>query len=347
MSFFKSDSSAFSYMGRIDFSRKDAPVIIYAGSNISCKFKGTYLNVCVENLSMGVYSSLGVIIDGIQYKTELSNESGAVSYKIAEGLSDEIHTLTVFKRQAAAHYFRFLGIETDGEIIAEDKKHGLKLEFYGDSVSAGEVTEAVYYEAHQDPENHNGIYDNSYFSYTWLAARRLNAEFYNNSQGGLSLFDKTGYFYSDSLTGLETTYNKLSYVPYAQMGLTDWDFSRYTPDVVVIAIGQNDAAPDPKAIYNHEYKEKWKNKYKEIMSDLDKKYGGVKFVLITTVLMHDHVWDDVLDEIKNEYGGSAYRLRFSRNGAATPGHPRITEQNEMAIELAEFIKEKVLATPHN
>lgn len=342
MSFFKADNNAFSYMGRIDFADKLAPVLIYAGSNIRCKFTGTFLNVTIDNISMSEYTSFGAVIDGIQYKTELKNENGAVSYKIAENLPEGEHTLIIFKRQAAAHYFKFIGIETDGEVMPENKKYDLKLEFYGDSVSAGEVTEAVYYDEHQDPENHKGVYDNSYFSYTWILARKLNAEFYNNSQGGLALFDKTGYFYDKDLTGLETTYNKLSYVPYAAMGLTEWDFSRYTPDIVVFAIGQNDASPDPKAIFDKEYAEKWKAKYKEIVLELKERYGNVKFLLVTTVLMHDPRWDEVLDEIKEELGDFVYRYRYRRNGAATPGHPRITEQTEMGLELEQFIKENML-----
>ncbi|MBQ8903475.1 MAG: lipase, partial [Oscillospiraceae bacterium] len=291
---------------------------------------------------MHTYTSFGAVIDGLQYKIDMKNENGAAEYTVAENLPDEEHTLILFKRQGAAHYFRFISVETDGEVLPSAEKYDLKLEYYGDSVSAGEVTEALYYDGHCDPENHGSIYDNSYFSYTWILARRLNAEFYNNSQGGLALFDKTGYFYDKDLTGLETTYNKLSYVPYAPMGLTEWDFSRYTPDIVVFAIGQNDASPDPKAIFDKEYAEKWKSKYKEIVLELKERYGNVKFLLITTVLMHDPRWDEVLDEIKEELGDYVYRYRFNRNGAATPGHPRATEQTEMAAELEQFIRANML-----
>ena len=342
MAVFTADNTAFSWMGRVDFSDKSAPMLIYAGSSVRCRFKGTYLKVTLDNVCMHTYTSFGAVIDGIQYKIDMKNENGAAEYTVAENLSDEEHTLIIFKRQGAAHYFRFVSLETDGEVLPSAEKYDLKLEYYGDSVSAGEVTEALYFDGHCDPENHGSIYDNSYFSYTWILARRLNAEFYNNSQGGIPLFNKTGYFYDKELTGLETTYNKLSYVPYAPMGMTEWDFSRYTPDIVVFAIGQNDASPDPKAIFDKEYAEKWKSKYKEIVLELKERYGDVKFLLITTVLMHDPRWDEVLDEIKEELGDFVYRYRFNRNGAATPGHPRATEQTEMAVELEQFIKANML-----
>ncbi len=344
MAIFSADNKAFYYMGRVDFTDPKAPVLIYAGSNIKCCFKGTFLKLTIDNIPMDKFSSLGAVIDGVQYRIELKNENGAAEYEIANGLSDEVHSLTIFKRQGAAHYFRFISLETDGELLPANENYSLKLEYYGDSVSAGEVTEAVYYEGHQDPENHGSVYDNSYFSYTWLLARRLGAEFYNNSQGGLSLFDKTGYFNGpDNLTGLETTYNKLSYVSYSPMGLTEWDFSRYTPDIVIFAIGQNDANPKPEAIFDEEYAKKWKDKYKEILLELKARYNNPKFILITTVLMHDRIWDDRIEEIKNELNSpDVFHFMFKRNGAATPGHPRITEQTEMALELEAFIRENII-----
>lgn len=343
MSVFYADHQNFSYMGRIDFSDPTAPILIYAGSNLRFRFRGTYLRLLLENIPMGEYSAVGAVIDSLQTKLELPGEGGRRVYTVAENLNDEIHTVTVFKRMGAAHYFRFLGIETDGELLPSEDRYSLKLEYYGDSVSAGEVTEALFYDGHCDPENHKGVYDNSYFSYTYILARRLNAEFYNNSQGGLSLFDGTGYFYSDHLTGLETTYNKLSYVPYSPLGLTEWDFSRYTPDIVVFAIGQNDANPDPKAIYDPAYAKKWKGKYKELLLELKERYHNPKFILMTTVLMHELIWDEVIEEIKAELNDKdVYHFMFRRNGAATPGHPRVTEQTEMAAELEMFIRDKIM-----
>lgn len=345
MAVYNADHRAFSYMGRIDFSDPAAPILIYAGSNIQCRFRGTSLRLRLENMPMGEYSAVGAVLDGLQSKIELKNEGGAETYTVAENLNDELHTLTIFKRMGAAHYFRFLGIETDGEILPAEKSYDIKLEYYGDSVSAGEVTEAFFCDGHTDPEDHKGVYDNSYFSYTYILARRLNAEFYNNSQGGLSLFDGTGYFNGpDHLTGLETTYNKLSYVPYSPLGLTDWDFSRYTPDVVLFAIGQNDANPDPKAIYDPAYAKKWKEKYKEILLELKERYKNPKFILMTTVLMHEPIWDEVIGQIRDELNdGNVYHFVFRRNGAATPGHPRMTEQTEMAQELEAFIRKGIMS----
>ena len=40
---------------------------------------------------------------------------------------------------------------------------------------------------------------------------------------------------------METVYKQMGYEPHFE--LTEWDFSRYIPDYVIIALGQNDANP--------------------------------------------------------------------------------------------------------
>ena len=67
--------------------------------------------------------------------------------------------------------------------------------------------------------------------------------------------------------------------------------------------------------------------------------GMVLFAL--TVLMHPPIWDDALEDIKNRLGGEEkgfYHFMYSRCGKATPGHPRVSEQIEMANELTAFME---------
>lgn len=335
----KPDNPNIDYMGRIDFSDSKKPMMIYAGSMARIKFTGTSVSAVLENVKMNEKCWMGALVDGVQQKFELLE--GTNTYSLAEKLESGEHTLVLLKRQAAAYYVKICGIvvDDDAEILPSDESSALKLEVYGDSVSAGEVCEAVYYEGISDPE-HKGEYDNAWFSYPLTLARKLGARINDCSQGGLSLFDGTGYFYGpDHLTGLESTYDKLSYVPYAPMGCTKWDFSRFTPDFVIVAIGQNDANPDPDAIRTPEYSRRWKDKYIEIVNVLRGHYPKAKFIIITTLLMHDAIWDDVLDEICLELNDKdIIRHKFRRNGQATHGHPRITEQEEMAEELRILIQ---------
>lgn len=348
--FFKPSDPHIAYMGRIDHSDPDAPAFFYAGSQIKFNFKGTSLKISVVNQSYWGELSLGVIIDGEMIKIPLSPENNGreVLLTAAEDISDTAHEVTVYKKHAANQLLVFKGIETDGVLLEKPVLPQLKMEVYGDSVCAGEVIEAVDYVGKCDPEGHNSRYDNVWNSFVMQTARSLNAQIHNICQGGIALFDGTGYFHHPDYIGLESTFDKLCYFP--EGGISQWDFSLYTPDIVVIAIGQNDkhngrTDKDDIDISDPVYRKEWQTAYIKMVRTLNDKYGSPKFVLTTTILMHDPEWDKAIDEIKNELnemGIKAYHNVFKRNGAATPGHPRLPEHNEMAEELTAFIKNNVL-----
>ncbi|RHU90700.1 hypothetical protein DXC27_00290 [Ruminococcus sp. OM08-7] len=57
------------------------------------------------------------------------------------------------------------------------------------------------------------------------------------AQGGIALKDHTGWFYEPEAIGMETAWNKIHYNPIFGE-VKEWDFAGYTPQVVVVAIGQ-------------------------------------------------------------------------------------------------------------
>ncbi len=340
------DNDKLVYMGRIDFSNKTVPRFFYAGSQILFKFKGTGFSVKINNRSTWGTLSLGAVIDGKMYSGLISSENDGkdVFVEITKDLPNTAHDVVIYKKFAANHAFSFLGIELDGELLEKPELPELKIEVYGDSVCAGEVIEALDYVGKCDPEDHRSVYDNAWHSFVMQTARNLNAQIHNIAQGGIAFIEGTGYFHAPDYIGMENVYDKLCYFPEGG-DITEWDFSRYIPDIVIVELGQNDAHDGVNNcdinIYDAEYREKWKSVYKNMLRILNKKYGSPKFVLTTTVLMHDKEWDNAIEEIKNELcaeGMKVYHNIFSRNGAATPGHPRLPEHDEMAEELTAFIK---------
>lgn len=337
--FISADNENISYMGRIDFSDVKSPKIIFAGSSITIRFKGTKVSAFIINHKFYYENILGVIIDGKEDKIIIDSSDKEKHIPIADNLEDTIHEVTIFKRQAANYYFEFKGFEIDGEVCEKAPKPKRRIECYGDSVSAGEVCEAIDFLASNDPENHNGIYDNTRYSYAMITARNLGAEINNIAQGGIALLDGTGYFHAPDYIGMESVYDKLCYIPEAE--ITSWDFDRYTPHVVIFALGQNDIHHegfDDFDINDPEYRLKWKNGYKKIILDLREKYPNATFIMLLTVLMHNEGWDKAVEEIVSELSDNKiHYLKFKRAGKATPGHPRIPEQYEMAEELTAFI----------
>ena len=101
-----------------------------------------------------------------------------------------------------------------------------KIEFFGNSITCGYAVEDS-----TGQDRGTAPYENAYLSYATITARHFDAEFHSTSKSGIGIL--------------------VSWVPlimpemYYRLDPTDaeskWDFSKYTPDVVVINLFQNDA----------------------------------------------------------------------------------------------------------
>ena len=327
------------YMGRIDVSNPEAPVFYWAGSLVQFAFTGRHLELCIENHRIYNGLQLGFLIDGREHQLALNTENDVPqTYEIPVN-GNGVHRFVLFKRQDSTHYFTLRGISlNDGaDLCTLPPLPALKLECYGDSVTAGSVVEAVENVAAPDPPVYDSVYDNAWHSYAMQTARLLGAQVHLTAQGGIALFDNTGYF-DNGRFGLETAYDKLAYFPADAM--TAWDFSRYVPDFVTVAIGQNDQHFDgTDQLLSPVQRERWLETYCDILEELMQKYPDAVFILFLTVLMHDDFWEQLLDDACERMNSPRVkRFRFTRTGKATPGHPRIPEQCEMACELTEFIQ---------
>ncbi|MBR4201387.1 MAG: electron transporter RnfD [Oscillospiraceae bacterium] len=323
------------YMGRIDFSDPDAPDFFWAGSLVQFAFTGDTLVFIIENHISYNGLQLGCIIDGKEHTVALGDADNRYDIPVSGWGT---HKCILFKRQDSTHHFvlREILLSDDGDLCKLPPLPRLKLECYGDSVTAGSVVEAVHCVGTSDPPVYDSVYDNAWHSYAMQTARLLNAQVHLVAQGGIALFDHTGYFDNGNY-GMETAYDKLCYFP--DFPMTKWDFSRYQPDYVTFAIGQNDQHFDGRdQILDAEQRERWLETYCRILADLMQKYPKAVFILMLTVLMHDEFWEELLDDACERMSSPRVkRFRFTRSGKATPGHPRIPEQCEMACELTEYI----------
>ena len=173
------------YTGRIDWENPEKPEFIFPASSLSFRFRGKKAVLALENKIACWDSYLGAIIDGTQKKWKL-NPEGETEIVLLEEEEEREHEVLIFKRQDSCHEMIFCSLEfSDGSSLLEPAaRPKRRIEVYGDSVSAGEVSEAVEYVGKEDPE-HNGEYSNSWYSYSWLAARKLNAELHDIAQGGI------------------------------------------------------------------------------------------------------------------------------------------------------------------
>lgn len=336
------DFTKLDYSGRIDFSDITAPVFIFPASSVSMLFTGSKLKILVKNNHSYYDNYIGYILDGVQKKFLLSNDNSIEEITLAKDLQDEkSHEVILFKRQDGCHEFTFYGfiISKDSQIINPYKKYRRCMEFYGDSAAVGELVEDTDYAC--SPEiNHKGEYSNAWYSYASVTARNLKTQVSIIAQGGISLIDNAGDFHAKGNIGMESIYDKLHYNP--DFGsITNWDFKGYTPQVVIIDIGQNDATEEDymKEDKGGEKAKNWKEHYKKFVLNIRRKYPNALMVLTTTIMNHHPSWDRAIGVICEKINDEKIKhFLYASNGRGTPFCIRGWDAEQMSFELSIFLK---------
>ncbi|GFI04101.1 cellulase/esterase CelE [Clostridiales bacterium] len=331
------------YSGRIDKRNAKRPEFIFPASYLHFRFRGCRAVLTVENKNFYWDNYAGALVDGVQKKW-LLNHTDQTEIILVDDPQDGEHEILFFKRQDSCHEMTLcsLSLSEGASLLPPPPIPERRIEVYGDSVSAGEVSEALPYIGKEDPP-HNGEYSNSWYSYAWLTARRLNAQLHNIAQGGIALMNNTGWFHKPHAIGMESIWDKVHYAP--EEGFpTSWDFKQYIPDAVIVALGQNDSHP-----YDFMKEEpsgtkaaRWRECYKEFLVKLRCQYPEAHVICCTTLLNHDKSWDESIEQVCHELSDKKIsHYLFRRNGQGTPGHLRIPEAEEMAEELAAYMEQTV------
>ncbi|MGF1591210.1 MAG: GDSL-type esterase/lipase family protein [Pleurocapsa sp.] len=324
----------FNYSGRINWQDPQAPAFAFPGTVVKFKFTGTSLKLELseDNWNSGNYIDVYLDHNPQPITIELKPDNGQpIVYDIAEGLDNQVHHVVLVKRtDYVMGEFNFHGIIIDGQLLPADPDSPRKIEVYGDSISSGAVVE---YEVPgvQDPPGNNDSMSNAYYSYAAILARKYDAELSLITQSGASLMNGFGYWHDG--TGAESFYDKLKPLQDAPV----WDFSNYNPDLVIIALGQNDSSTIE--IGRDFSAQVWQDHYKQLLANLRAKYPNAYFVGMFPNMFHDRAWDTYLIEAIAQFRSehSDDRVFALIHEQVTPGHPRISEQQQMADTLQEFI----------
>lgn len=328
------------FTGRIGMEDAANPFFIYVCSSVALRVTGRILRVALTNHHSFYENRLGVMVNGQEGAILLADGEQVID--LSALLTAEENDVLLFKRQDCCHAYTLHGfaVAADARLLPLEARPPRRLEVYGDSVSAGEVSEAEFACGQPDPEGHNGRYSNGYLSYAWQAARLLHAELHDIATGGMALLDGTGYFNMPDTIGMVSGWDKVNYSP-AFGAPIPWDFSRYTPHVVVVAIGQNDHHPVNIMAedYDSAASAHWRTEYVRFLTGLREKYPNAHIICTTTILGHDAAWDRAIDQcVRDMADERIHHFLYSRNGCGTPGHIRGSEAAVMAKELAEFVE---------
>lgn len=334
--FVKANDPNIHYMGRVDV-QDTAAVLSWSGTSVQLNFKGTGIKYTMRDERGDNYYN--ILLDGKMLKAEHETNGGKIERAIT-GLKPGPHTLELFKRTEWAMgktWFYGFEIDKDGSVLpaAPTQKH--KMEFFGNSISCGY---AVLDTTGQD--RGSAPYEDGYISYAALTARHFNAEFHNTSKSGI------GITVSWFPLIMPEMYDRLD----ATDANSKWDFSKYTPDVVVINLFQNDSwiveqpnNPQFKARFGDKAPtaEFITNAYKNFVNSVRSKYPKATIICILGSMDATKTgspWPGYISKAVALLNDNKIYTHFIpyKN---TPGHPSAKEQQAMADDLEDFISKTV------
>jgi lysophospholipase L1-like esterase len=320
------DHPGLEWTGRIDWSDRAAPVLIWQGTELRCTFSGRRIGFLFGKPRERNY--FNAIIDDQVHVIKVDEGGGAYAPELR--LPEGLHSLVLYKRsEASMGQTPFLGLllEPGADIGPKPERRKLRIEFYGDSITAGACDEDPGMDQYDDLSTHN-----HFRSYGAITARNLGAEAVSISISGIGLCE------SWDPRVMRQIWDRL----YVDPAGPAWDFSGPHPDIVVINLGQNDHGfPDSQ----------WKpfppdftQRYVELVSGIKARYPRARMICALGGMLGPRespalmaAFDAAFAQIKATDPG-ALRYIFK---AYWPSHPRLDVHERMASELTAFIVENL------
>lgn len=213
------------YTGRIEKNIGGITQLYWPGTSIKTKFNGTMLKAVLKD-EKGRNQYAVIIDDDSTYTLRI--DSSKKVYTLVSGLPHREHTVTLHR---LTDWFEgstaFYGFEYEAGVTAlplETKKR--HIEFYGNSITVGAGM------LERDTVRRRGTSTNNYLSYGALIARQYNANYTCIASSGIGLMVSWGSLIMPDIYNLLNPADSNS----------RWNFSKITPDIVVVNLLQNDYA---------------------------------------------------------------------------------------------------------
>jgi len=325
------------YWGRIDTTTLEAAELYWSGSSIRLNFEGSsiavmfdeergdnYYNVIMDNDSLFVFRP-----DTVQQY-----------YTLANGLSDGSHQVEIFKRtEWDRGWSRFYGFKIGGsaEVLPKPEEKKRKIEFYGNSITAGYAVEDF-----SGQDRSDSIFTNNYLSYAKLTADHFDAEYRCICKSGI------GITISWFPLIMPEMYNRLDPAD----PNSSWDFSKYSPDLVVINLFQNDSwlVERPE---HEEFKRQFGTvkpsddfiiqSYADFVNSIRKEYPDAPIICMLgnmDATREGSRWPGLVEAAVKQLDDPKI-YTFFEPFKNSPGHPTIEEQQTMAKNLNKFIEQNI------
>jgi lysophospholipase L1-like esterase len=321
------DNPFIQYFGRFDNADPKKPRCDWPGSSIQARFTGTSITVKIG----GGQNDFNVIIDG-QWKSKLTVD-GKTSQVAAKDLTDGTHTLLLTKRTEG-----FQGISTfegfqleDGKsLVAPPPRPAKKIQFIGDSYTVGYGDEGTSLTcADRRP------FDNNYLAYGPVTARAVDAEYSVQAISGYGMVHNYGDANPISAQPMPAFFDRVLFNEESPK----WDFSKWIPDLIVVALGTNDFSTTVKPT-----QAQYSGAYKELLKRLRALHPNAEILCMTYSVdnLQKKYVDTLVAQVAAQGDAKIHRVHMPSlpmSDLACDYHPNVAGQQKYSDALLPHVKQ--------
>lgn len=324
----KGNDSAVRYIGRTCVGENGSVSFDWVGTYLETRFTGGMLSI---RLTESGTSFFNVFVDGKLHKVvKACGKDTLINF--VSCVSRKQHSLRIQKRtegefgRTTIHGFQ---LASSGSLQKEPLVRSRHIEFIGNSLTCGYGTEGK-----DKNEPFKLETENCNYSYSTIISRYFDADYTLIAHSGRGAVRN----YGDSVRVSSITMKDKMLQTFDENPDLRWNFTNYTPDLVVINLGTNDFSLEPQP-----YKSEFVKAYTQILKQLRQGYGNVPILCIYSCTIPAPVFSFYEDAIAEMGDDKIYLLKLDKgllNGDSDLGavmHPNYSGQRKMAMHLIPYI----------
>ncbi len=324
--------------GRTAINEQQQLELISSAAQVGFSFEGPECTVMASVPAWLSHNYLQYELDGVYQKRLRISSKTAAPVVIKAGTGGR-HTVWLYKATEARTGPVFLHQISGTNLHAVERPEAPLIEFIGNSITCG---------AAADPSEvpcGSGVYHdhhNAYLAYGPRVARAVGANFLLSSVSGIGLYRN----WNSDGPAMPQVYEKTDF---GETSMPLWDFGRYSPAVVSIALGTNDLSrgdgKKPRAAFDSAA---FVNAAVLFVAQVKQKYPKAKIVLLSSPMTNGEARErlqNCLSAVKAVVDQRYLReapvgLFFFRplQAKGCTGHPNVEDHALMADQLLLFFK---------
>ncbi|MBC3538732.1 GDSL-type esterase/lipase family protein [Rufibacter sediminis] len=324
-------------LGRYLVNKDQNLELLSSAAHVGFRFEGTQVQVIASAPYAGGHSYLQYEVDGMYQKRV--RVTGQQDTLVITAPAAGKHTVWVYKTTEAHSGPLVLHKITGTNLAALPAPKLPLIEFIGNSITCGAAADPS-----EVPCGTGEYHDqhNAYMAYGPRVARALNASFVLSSVSGYGAYRN----WNSNGPTLPQVYEKVDFQAH---NLQSWDFAKFTPKIVSIALGTNDFSDgDGKTPRLPFDSAAFVKAYVGFVQNVKAKYPQASIALLSSPMMNGarrQTLENCLTSIKNQID-AAYptskpvALHFFKpmQASGCTGHPSVAEHGIMAAELEPFFR---------